>query len=88
MTVISFYEVDFTFDKNFLVKSMNECSSLLKQLVQRHLTEKSLDRIDMVFQFFGNPEFLTVLFQPNGPYKETLSHMVDDLNILLDDGVL
>ena len=88
MTVISFYEVDFTFDRNYLVKSLNECSSLLKQLVQRHLTEKSLDRINMVFQFFGNPDFLTALFQPNGPYKETLSIMVDDLNKLLEDGVL
>ena len=88
MTVVSFYEVDFTFDKNYLNKALNECGSLLKQLVQRHLTEKSLWRIDNVFHFFSNPDFLEALFKSNGQHKELLCGMVRDLNKLLDDGVL
>ena len=88
MTIVSFYEVDFTFDKNFLSKALNECGALLKQMVQRHLTEKSLWRIDHVFQFFGNPSFLEALFKSNGPHTDILSRMVIDLNRLLEEGVI
>lgn len=88
MTVISFYEVDFTFDKIYLAKTLNECSAMLKKLVERHLQDKSLVRIENVFGIYGNTDFLEAMFQPNGPYKAVLKTMVDDLNKLLDDGVL
>lgn len=88
MTVISFYEVDFSFDKNFLSKGLLECSAMLKQLVQRHLTEKSLGRIDNVFQFYCSPPFLETLFRPNGPYRETLECIVKDLHLMLQNNQL
>ncbi len=88
MTVISFFEVDFTFDRNFLAGALNECCRLLKNLVRNHLTEKSLDRIDHVFQFFAAPHFLETLFLPDGPHKALLSKMVTDLNKLLEEGHL
>lgn len=88
MTIISFFEVDFTFDKAYLSKGLSECCALLKQLVQRHLTEKSMGRIDHVFSFFGSPQLLETLFQPAGPHHQLLTNMVADLNKLLEEGNL
>lgn len=88
MTIVSFCEVDFTFDRNFLNKALFDCGDLLKQLVQRHLTDKSLWRIDHVFQFFGSVEFLDTLFKTNGPHRELLAKIVSDLNKLLEEAIL
>lgn len=88
MTLISFYEVDFTFDRNFLVKNLLECSSMLKKLVERHLTDKSASRIDNVFNVLANGDFLEALFQPNGAYRELLGKITTDLSKLLEDNVL
>lgn len=87
MTIISFYEVDFTFDRNFLAKCINECRNILKKLVLQHLTEKSLQRIDYVFDFFSDLNFLDTLFKSNEPYHELLGKVVGDLNKLFDDGI-
>lgn len=88
MTVISFYEVDFSFDKNFLSKGLLECSAMLKQLVEHHLTEKSLARIDSIFQFYGDATFLENVFRPGGHYRDILSRIVQDLHRLMDNGTL
>ena len=87
MTIMSFYEVDFTYDRNFLAKCFNECRDILKKLVQRHLTDKSLNRIDHVCDFYSNLEFLDTLFKTNDPYRELLGKIVADLNKLFDDGI-
>lgn len=88
MTVISFYEVDFSFDKNFLSRALGECHSMLKQLVSRHLTDKSLGRIDNVFNFFSDTDFLDTMFRADSSYRPQLTKVVVDLNYLIDNNVL
>jgi len=88
MTVISFFEVDFTFDKNFLCRHLTECGTMLKQLVQRHLTEKSLGRIDNVFGFFSSAVFLEAVFRQDGVYQEILTRIVKDLHLLVENNQL
>ena len=48
MTLISFYQVDHTFDRSFVIKYLNELEALLKGLITRHLTEKSVGRVEQV----------------------------------------
>ena len=48
MTLISFYQVDHTFDRSFVIKYLTELESLLKALITRHLTEKSVGRGEQV----------------------------------------
>lgn len=86
MAIISFYEVDFSYDRNYLTQGLNECRAGLKQLVQNHLTDKSLGRIDMVFNFFANPQFLDAVFKRNSEYREHLGRIVNDMNKALDEG--
>ncbi|XP_015222879.1 tumor necrosis factor alpha-induced protein 8 isoform X2 [Lepisosteus oculatus] len=86
MTVISFHQVDFTFDRNVLSKLLNECRELLHQIINRHLTTKSHGRVNNVFDHFSDCEFLAALYNPFGPYKPHLEKLCDGINKMLDDG--
>jgi len=88
MTIVSFYEVDFTFDKFVLSKQINEGRVILQQLVEKHLTVKSKDRINAVFDILGDSEFLSALFDSAGPHRESLGKIVLRINELLDEGAL
>nr|XP_033784927.1 tumor necrosis factor alpha-induced protein 8 isoform X3 [Geotrypetes seraphini] len=85
MTVVSFYQVDFTFDRNVLSKLLNECRDMLHQIIQRHLTAKSHGRVDIVFDHFSDCEFLAALYNPFGPYKPHLERLCEGVNKMLDE---
>lgn len=85
-TVISFFEVDYTFDRSFLIKNINDCRGLLKQLVGNHLTDKSLGRIDHVLDFFTDATFLEEMFRKSSPYRPALKSIIDDMNKAFDEG--
>ncbi|XP_071964823.1 tumor necrosis factor alpha-induced protein 8-like protein 1 isoform X2 [Antedon mediterranea] len=88
MTFVSFYEVDFSFDKNYLIKSLNECRDKLRRLVKRHLTEKSVSRIDHVFNFFSDGDFLETVFESDTKCRIHLNQIVNGFNKLLEeDGI-
>jgi hypothetical protein len=86
LAVISFYEVDFSFDLAYLQKSLGECQKLLKQVVERHLTDKSLTRIDEVFNFFSDSHLLETSFRIESPYRDIIGKIVADLNKAMDSG--
>ncbi|MBN3291346.1 TP8L3 protein, partial [Polypterus senegalus] len=88
MTVVSFYEVDYTFDRHILSGLLNECKDLLHELVEHHLTAKSHGRINHVFNHFADAQFLSVLYSPSGEYRLFLKKICDGINKLLDEGVL
>jgi len=88
MTVISFHEVDFTFDKYVLSKQVNEARNLLHQLVAVHLTEKSKVRINSVYDVLGDPEFLEKLFEPKSKYRPSVGIIAKRLKELLKEGVI
>ncbi|KAG5683662.1 hypothetical protein PVAND_012929 [Polypedilum vanderplanki] len=84
MTIISFFEVDFSFDLHYLQKLINEVHQLLKEIVKNHLTDKSLTRIDEIFNSFSDPQFLESIFKPDGPQRETMAKICEDLNKILE----
>lgn len=88
MTVCSFYEVDYSFDKTFLSKIMLDCSELIKDLIKPHLTEKTIGRVDNVFNFFGNPQFLETVYKSDNIYRDYLQNIVKDLRTLMEEGLL
>nr|CAG4638813.1 EOG090X0GLS [Cyclestheria hislopi] len=87
-TIISFHEVDFSYDQKFLSQMLNDCHVMLKQIVENHLTDKSLGRIEMVFNFFSNPNFLDAIFKKNSEYTEIMSRIVSDMHGVMDSGGL
>lgn len=84
LTVISFYEVDFTYDRAFLVQVVNDCGEMLHKLVDRHLSEKSHGRINMIITNFSNGSLLDKVFQSDGPYYHHLATISQGFHKVVD----
>ncbi|XP_072838347.1 tumor necrosis factor alpha-induced protein 8-like protein 3 [Pogona vitticeps] len=88
MTIVSFYEVEYTFDKQVLSELLHECKELVHELVERHLTARSHARINHVFNHFADLEFLTTLYGLDSECRPHLKKICDGINKLLDEKVL
>ena len=62
MTVVSFYRVDFTYDRAFLELQLVATREILFSLAAAHLTPKSRTRITLVFDAFLDPAWMDTLF--------------------------
>lgn len=87
MTIVSFCEVDFSYDRSFLKRSLEESKKSIHGLISTHLTQKSHGRVDHVFDYFSNGELLDKLFQSE-EYKDALDGIVAGLNTLMENGDL
>ncbi|XP_043078622.1 tumor necrosis factor alpha-induced protein 8-like protein 1 isoform X2 [Puntigrus tetrazona] len=88
MTAVSFYQIDFTFDRRVMSNLLNDCRELLHQAINRHLTAKSHGRINHVFNHFSDCEFLATLYGPSEVYRGHLQKICEGINRMLDDGNL
>ena len=86
MTFTSFYSVDFSYDRAYLAKHINDCCDMLTTLVQPHLKEKSAARIKFIFEFFSNDNFLDTLFEKDCPLRKQLDPIVASLDRLIESG--
>ena len=84
LTVISFYEVDFTYDRAFLITMISDCGEMLHKLVDRHLSEKSHGRINMVIDNFSNPSLLEKVFLPDGSQHQRLELISQGFHKVVD----
>lgn len=84
LTVISFYEVDFTYDQAFLITMVSECGEILHKLVDRHLSDKSHGRINMVIDNFSNPSFLEKVFLSDGSQHHRLEVISQGFHKVVD----
>jgi len=89
MTLISFYQVDHTYDRNFVIKYLTELQTLLKNLTRKHLTDKSVGRVEQIFVAVNSPDFLDSVYVPkkNMEMREIMGKVVIDLNSCLEAGV-
>ncbi|CAF1239138.1 unnamed protein product [Adineta steineri] len=65
------------------------CRGLIHSIIGDHLTQKSLDRIDFIFNFISDADFLAYMFN----FKLTLNRaiiveIIDDLRVLVRDGLI
>lgn len=81
-------QVDFTFDKAVMAELLTSCRDLLLKLVNTHLTPKSHNRINHVFNHYSDPELLTKLYEPSGPFRPHLTKICKGLNKLVEDGTI
>ncbi|KAK1788993.1 hypothetical protein P4O66_015895 [Electrophorus voltai] len=80
--------VEFTFDKAVMIGLLTECRDLLLQLVEKHLTPKSLSRIRHVFNHYSDPDLLTHLYEPQGTLWPNLTRICSGLNQMIEEGKL
>lgn len=88
MTVISFYEVAFTYDQAYLQIGLEECRQILQSLIERHSKDKTKGRLDEVFKFFDNGAFMEAIFQEDSQYKEQMDSICDELRKMIEKGDL
>lgn len=88
MTIISFYEVDFSYDRNYLIQALLESQKILQSIICKHLTDKSFNRVENVFSFFANASFLDAIFRRDSQYRDALGRVVNDLNKAIENGEL
>nr|XP_045017251.1 tumor necrosis factor alpha-induced protein 8-like protein 3 [Jaculus jaculus] len=88
MTMVSFHEVEYSFDRNVLSKLLLECKDLVHELVQRHLTPRTHGRINHAFNHFADVEFLTTLYSLDGECRPNIKRICEGINKLLDEKVL
>ena len=84
LTVISFHEVDFSYDRTFLVSVVKEIGDALHKLVERHLTPKSHQRINMVIEAFTNEALLDKVFTSGGAYHAHLPEISKTFDKVVD----
>lgn len=87
LTVISYHDVAFTFDAAFLTGLFTGIKEQLHALIARHLTDRSKERVDHVFQFFCNADMLAHLYT-DPAYKDVFERVIRCLNKIVESNVL
>ncbi|CAF3039402.1 unnamed protein product [Rotaria sp. Silwood2] len=87
--IVTFYEVDYTFDRVFLTRMCKECQDLTHKIISTHLTQKSHIRIDYIFNYLSNLQFIEYVFNTNSTANRAIiKEIVQDMNSLMDAGLL
>jgi hypothetical protein len=85
--MITFEETPFTYDGEFLEESFQECRDLCVKIVAKHLTEKSVARTNLVFNYFADPETTKMLFcEPK--FKQNQKDVVSSLKTVVDKNII
>ncbi|CAF3352918.1 unnamed protein product [Rotaria socialis] len=88
-SIVTLYEVDFKFDRSILTRMCQECQELTHKIVSTHLTPKSHARIDYVFNYASNIQFLEYSFNPNSTTNRAIiKEIIEDMHTLMDAGFL
>ena len=88
MTVVSFHEVDYTYDGAHLGRLLSACVCPLRSLAVAHLSEKSVGRVDRIAAVLTAPALLDDVFRPDDGHRARLAPIVAGLRRLIDDGAL
>ncbi|RNA04348.1 tumor necrosis factor alpha-induced 8-like [Brachionus plicatilis] len=86
-SALSFYEIEYTFDLKHLQKLLMSCKSYMHDIIRGHLTDKSKNRVDNVFNFFSESKFLEEIFR-NAKYSSIMKAIFEDARKLVDEGLL
>lgn len=86
MAVVSFCEVEFSYDREFLQDALRESHQSLKSVVERHLSDKSVSRLAGVFALVSRADLLDSLFA--GQVDEDVLKLARMLRKELDRGLL
>jgi hypothetical protein len=86
-SALSFYEIEFTYDQKYLRDLLSTCQDSIHEIIRAHLTDKSKGRVDNVFGYFNDAQFLDDVFK-NRKYHKIMQAIVDDVRKLLDDGLV
>eukprot|EP00128_Syssomonas_multiformis_P017071 Colp12_sorted_trinity150504_noHs@24268 len=85
LTLLSFHEVAHTFDKAVISKHFAEAEAILEGVIKPHLTEKSVNRLKKAFNYYGNGDILSKLYNDDN-FKESRNTICSALNKMMETG--
>jgi len=88
ITIVSFRQVEYSYDRQFLSSLIEQCQSALSPLIGKHLSEKSTSRFKHIIQHVGNSKLLDALFSPQGKYADSVSKICIEASKLVESGEL
>lgn len=84
---VSFHQIHFSYDKAHLISILEKLRDNLKVLLVHHLTEKSINRVDIIFDYFTQAQFLDDLFKcQTGELFRLRGLVANDINKLIEEG--
>jgi len=86
LTVVSFRQVEFSYDRSVLLKRLQECQRLIQMVVKPHLSDKSTQRVNHIFQYTANADFLDSIFMKSSKFNFEVDQICADLNSLMEHG--
>lgn len=86
MSVVSFIRIKFTYDRSYLLPRLQQMRDILLEIVDCHLSDKSKDRVNNVFEFFTVNEHLDQIFNSNAPHAQLVANIADALDVLMQSG--
>ncbi|KAL3123655.1 hypothetical protein niasHT_005683 [Heterodera trifolii] len=87
LTIQSFRKVQFSYNRTFLLSSIDAIHRSILKIVEQTLSEKSAKRVENVFGHFSNDEFLDFVFTSSGAiHTEMVRQFAAELDNLLAIG--
>ncbi|CAF1182952.1 unnamed protein product [Adineta steineri] len=72
-----------------LQRKLRHCQQLIRRIIGNHLTQKSHDRIDFIFDFISDADFLAYIFDSELTRNHAIiEEIIDDLRALMSDALL
>ncbi|KAK6728981.1 hypothetical protein RB195_006187 [Necator americanus] len=85
LTIISFVQVRYSFERSYLIDLLKKMQSSLTPLVSLKLSDKSTRRLEHVIAHLTNIGFLDIVFKVDGPHAEVLAEFISGLEDLVEN---
>lgn len=80
------HDSDHTLNQFLFKRNGNECQQLIHMIIKSHLTRKSHERIDFIFSFILNEEFIKYVFDSNTAFNHAITkEIIVDLRTLINN---
>uniref|UniRef100_A0AC35UAR6 Tumor necrosis factor alpha-induced protein 8-like protein n=1 Tax=Rhabditophanes sp. KR3021 TaxID=114890 RepID=A0AC35UAR6_9BILA len=84
LTFVSFVDVDYSYDRAFLTKQMDELQTYFCHLVDTYLSDKSSKRLEFVFTQLNSSKLHDAIFKIGGELDSNKKAIAANLSELLD----
>ena len=81
------YEANSKDEQALLIQILKECQDLAHKIISTHLANKYHAKIDFIFDYVSNIQFVEQIFDPASTTNRViLKEIVDDLQSVVDNG--
>ncbi|CAF3742852.1 unnamed protein product [Adineta steineri] len=87
--IVGLNNFDFIFNRFLLKNKLKDCQKLIHKIIGNHLTRKSHERIDFIFDFISTKEFLKYIFNSKLVLNHTIiKEITVDLRVVMRSGLI